>query len=100
MGEEISHMPLGVDIQTAYEQCVIPLQPGDSLILYTDGITEAMNAGDELYTHQRLMTQLAADADSVAMLGRRILDDVRKFVGSRQQSDDMCLVCVGRRKEG
>jgi serine phosphatase RsbU (regulator of sigma subunit)/pSer/pThr/pTyr-binding forkhead associated (FHA) protein len=100
VGAEISHMPLGVDIQTTYEQCSIPLQPGDSLILYTDGITEAMNAGDELYTHQRLMTRLATDTDSVAMLGRRILDDVRSFVGSRQQSDDMCLVCVGRRKEG
>jgi phosphoserine phosphatase RsbU/P len=100
VGGEISHMPLGVDIQTAYEQYSLTLQPGDSLILYTDGITEAMNAGDELYTHQRLMTRLATDSDSVAMLGRRILDDVRSFVGSRQQSDDMCLVCVGRRKEG
>jgi serine phosphatase RsbU (regulator of sigma subunit)/pSer/pThr/pTyr-binding forkhead associated (FHA) protein len=100
VGGEIAHLPLGVDLQTAYEQCVVPLQPGDSLIFYTDGITEAMNAGDELYTRGRLMAQLAADADGVALLGRRILDDVRKFVGSRQQSDDMCLVCVGRRKEG
>jgi phosphoserine phosphatase RsbU/P len=100
VGEDFSHLPLGVDIQTVYEPCSIPLQPGDSLILYTDGITEAMNPGDELYTHGRLMTQLATDAGSVALLGRRILDDVRTFVGSRQQSDDMCLVCVGRRKEG
>jgi phosphoserine phosphatase RsbU/P len=100
VGEEIAQMPLGVDIQSAYEQCVVPLQPNDSLILYTDGITEAMNAKDELYTHQRLIVQLAADVDGVGLLGRRILDDVRKFVGSRQQSDDMCLVCLGRRKEG
>jgi serine phosphatase RsbU (regulator of sigma subunit)/pSer/pThr/pTyr-binding forkhead associated (FHA) protein len=100
VGGEISHLPLGVDLQTAYEQSSIPLQPGDSLILYTDGITEAMNAGDELYSRRRLITQLAGDVDSVAILGRRILDDVRTFVGSRQQSDDMCLVCVGRRKEG
>jgi serine phosphatase RsbU (regulator of sigma subunit) len=100
VGGEIAHLPLGVDVQTAYEQCAVPLQPGDSLIFYTDGITEAMNAGDELYTRGRLMAQLAADTDGVAMLGRRILDDVRKFVGSRQQSDDMCLVCVGRKKEG
>jgi serine phosphatase RsbU (regulator of sigma subunit)/pSer/pThr/pTyr-binding forkhead associated (FHA) protein len=100
VGGEIAHLPLGVDLQTAYEQCTVHLQPGDSLIFYTDGITEAMNAGDELYTRGRLMAQLAADTDGAAMLGRRILDDVRKFVGSRQQSDDMCLVCVGRRKEG
>jgi serine phosphatase RsbU (regulator of sigma subunit)/pSer/pThr/pTyr-binding forkhead associated (FHA) protein len=99
VGDEIAHLPLGVDLQTAYEQCIVPLQPGDSLIFYTDGITEAMNTGDELYTRGRLMAQLAADVDGAALLGRRILDDVRKFVGSRQQSDDMCLVCVGRRKE-
>jgi phosphoserine phosphatase RsbU/P len=99
LGEEIANLPLGVDHQAAYEQCFVPLQPGDSLILYTDGITEAMNTADDLYTHQRLMVQLASDADGAAALGRRILDDVRKFAGSRQQSDDMCLVCVGRRRE-
>ncbi len=92
-------MPLGVDVQTAYEQCIIALQPGDSLTLYTDGITEAMNTSDELYSHERLVAQLAGDVDGVGQLGRRILDDVRKFVGSRQQSDDLCLVCLGRRKE-
>jgi sigma-B regulation protein RsbU (phosphoserine phosphatase) len=100
VGGDIAHLPLGVDLQTIYEQCVVPLQPGASLILYTDGITEAMNPADELYTYQRLLAQLAGDADNAAVLGRRILDDVRKFVGPRQQSDDMCLVCVGRRKEG
>jgi len=100
VAEEISHLPLGVDIQTSYEQSAIPLQPGDSLILYTDGITEAMNANDELYSHQRLISQLTTDVDGVCLLGRRILDDVRIFVGGRQQSDDMCLVCLGRKKEG
>ena len=75
----------------------IPLQPGDSLTLYTDGITEAMNAQDELYSLARLKSQLAGDSDRVSLLGRRILDDVRKFAGARQQSDDMCLVCLGRR---
>jgi len=98
--EDISGLPLGVDLQTRYEQCVIPLQPGDSLTFYTDGITDAMNHDDELYTRQRLITQLSAEAEDVGLLGRRILDDVRRFVGSRQQNDDMCLVCVGRNKEG
>jgi phosphoserine phosphatase RsbU/P len=99
VAEEIANLPLGVDPATSYGQCIVPLQPGDSLVLYTDGITEAMNQQDELYTHQRLITQLAQDADCVRTLGRRILADVRKFVGTRQQSDDMCLVCLGRRKE-
>ncbi len=100
VAEEIAHLPLGVDSHTTYEQCAIPLHPGDILILYTDGITEAMNANNELYSYKRLLVQLSSDAESVGLLGRRILDDVRKFVGSRPQSDDLCLVCMGRRKEG
>jgi len=100
VGEGITHLPLGIDEQTHYEQCTIPLEIGDSLIFYTDGITEAMNTGDELYSRARLMARLGENAESVSMLGRNILDDVRSFVGSRRQSDDMCLVCVGRQKEG
>jgi len=98
VAEEVSQLPLGVDLQTSYQQCVVPLQPGDSLTLYTDGITDAMNAGDELYTRQQLIKQLGMDADGVGLLGRQILDDVRKFVGARRQNDDMCLVCLGRKK--
>jgi phosphoserine phosphatase RsbU/P len=98
VAEEIACLPLGVDTETAYEQCVVALQPGDSLTLFTDGITEAMNTNDQLYTLERLRSQLASHDGGVALLGRRILDDVRIFVGSRQQSDDMCLVCLGRNK--
>jgi phosphoserine phosphatase RsbU/P len=100
VGEAVTHLPLGIDEQTNYEQCTVPLQIGDSLIFYTDGITEAMNPGDELYSRTRLLARLGENADGISMLGRNILDDVRAFVGSRRQSDDMCLVCVGRLKEG
>jgi phosphoserine phosphatase RsbU/P len=98
MAETVAGMPLGVDPQTTYEQCVVALQPGESLILFTDGITDAMNLKDELYTAQRLKIQLSDYADGVGTLGRRVLTDVRRFVGSRQQNDDMCLVCFGRRR--
>jgi sigma-B regulation protein RsbU (phosphoserine phosphatase) len=100
VAEDIAHLPLGVDRQTAYEQCTIALHPGDSLILYTDGITEAMNPGDELYSYERLIAQLSLEPDGIGQLGRQVLDDVRIFMGARPQSDDLCLVCFGRRKEG
>lgn len=96
LGEEISNLPLGVDHDTCYEQAIYPLGPGDSLTLYTDGITEAMNATGELYGQDRLLKQLAATVDGVNSLGRHLLDDVKKFVGNRSQSDDMCLACFGR----
>ena len=98
VGEAESGMPLGVDTQTDYFPVELTLTPGDSIILYTDGITEAMNVRDELYGLQRLLTLLGSDLDRVSLLGRRILDDVKRFVGPRSQSDDMCLTCFGRAK--
>jgi serine phosphatase RsbU (regulator of sigma subunit)/pSer/pThr/pTyr-binding forkhead associated (FHA) protein len=97
VGEEITNLPLGVEHDTRYEQGVYPLNPGDSMTLYTDGITEAMNAAGDLYGQDRLLTQLAAEVSGVNALGRHLLDDVKKFVGNRSQSDDMCLTCFGRR---
>ena len=96
VGEAESRLPLGVDHEVDYAPCILPLAPGESLVLYTDGITEAMNAKDELYGSQRLLALLGSDVESVSLLGRRILDDVKRFVGAQPQSDDMCLTCFGR----
>jgi phosphoserine phosphatase RsbU/P len=96
LAEAETGLPLGVDRDGDYAACTLPLAAGESLILYTDGITEAMNAKDELYGSARLLATLASDADRVNLLGRQILDDVKRFVGTRSQSDDMCLTCFGR----
>ncbi len=98
IGQAESGLPLGVLDDSSYGQCNITLQAGESLTLYTDGITEAMDNDRELYGHGRLRTQLDSTVFGVASLGRQILDDVKRFVGSRPQADDMCLVCFGREK--
>ena len=98
VGEAETRLPLGVDREVDYPQFVFPLAAGDSLVLYTDGITEAMNSQDNLYGSQRLLKLLGSEVDGVGQLGRRILDDVKGFVGARPQSDDMCLTCFGRVK--
>lgn len=96
VGEEAAQLPLGVDGDVDYVSHTLKLAPGDALVLYTDGITEAMNGRDELYGLRRLLAVLNSDAERVPLLGRRILDDVKQFVGARPQSDDMCLSCFGR----
>jgi serine phosphatase RsbU (regulator of sigma subunit)/pSer/pThr/pTyr-binding forkhead associated (FHA) protein len=97
VGEEEARLPVGVDRDVTYAQTTAPLAPGDSLILYTDGITEAMNADDELYGLSRLRAQLSSPMDDgLSQLGQRILSDVRLFTGSRPQNDDICLTCFGR----
>ncbi len=96
IGAEETGLPLGVDADFKYQKYTRELAPGDFLALFTDGISEAMNTSGELYGLDRLRTQLAADSPRVAELGRLILDDVKRFVGGRPQSDDMCLACFGR----
>ncbi|MCD4727188.1 MAG: serine/threonine-protein phosphatase, partial [Pirellulales bacterium] len=96
VAEEDARLPLGVDREVDYVHHTMRLSPGDALVLYTDGITEAMNDKDELYGSRRLLDLLNSDVELVPMLGRRILDDVKQFVGARPQSDDLCLTCFGR----
>ncbi|MBN2476007.1 MAG: SpoIIE family protein phosphatase [Pirellulales bacterium] len=96
VAESETRLPLGVDDTVVYPQYVVQLKPADCLTLYTDGITEAMNGANALYGNERLWAQLRASAEGVGGVGQGILDDVKRFVGARSQSDDMCLACFGR----
>lgn len=95
-GEAEAGVPLGVMEGYPYEQFSLQLQPGDSLTLFTDGISEAMDVQNELYGMERLQRQLQTKFPTTAELGAHVLADVKKFVGERAQSDDICLVCFGR----
>ena len=94
-----SGLPLGIDADVDYAQSTVVLDPGSCLTLYSDGITDAMNESEDFYGTQRLLAQIGPVGDGVEALGLQILDDVRRFVGNRSQTDDMCLTCFGR-KEG
>ncbi len=95
-GAEEAGMPLGIAENVRYRQHTFRLEPGQFLALFTDGINEAMNLKDELYSMDRLRRQVGADAESVESLGQGLIADVRRFTGERAQYDDMCLVCFGR----
>lgn len=99
IGSQEAGLPLGVDMQQEYQQTLCTLAAGDFMTMFTDGISEAMNAEGELYGVARLREQVGAAAGNVSILGRQILDDVKRFVGGRPQSDDMCLACFGRTDE-
>jgi serine phosphatase RsbU (regulator of sigma subunit) len=90
--------PLGVIDDLYCEQVTLPLTPGDSVVMFTDGISEAMNMNNDLYGLGRITEQVGGAAGTVKQLGDQILQDVKRFVGKRSQSDDMCLLCYGRKK--
>ena len=96
LAEKESSFPIGVVEDVEYSQCTLTLEAGQCITLYTDGISEAMNDADELYGIPRLWDQLRSDISGADRIGQAILDDVKRFVGNRSQSDDMCLACFGR----
>ncbi len=96
VGDEITGLPIGVMDEFEYESIDLELGPGDSLTMFTDGFSEAMNSARDLYGLERLAEQIKASVTDVEELGRQVLSDVRRFVGDFDQSDDMCLACFGR----
>ena len=72
------------------------LQRGEWLCFVTDGVTEAMNARGELYSSERLEAVLARQREeaSPAAVLTDVRDDVRKFVGDTEQSDDLTMLCL------
>jgi len=78
-----------------YRRETLRLEPGESLFLYTDGVTEAMNAADELFGDDRLRGELETLAgrcpDDVSAA---IMEQVKVFAGGAPQSDDITVMAV------
>ncbi len=78
-----------------YRKNELQLNPGDTIYLYTDGVTEATNANNELYGEARLLDILnqASDADT-EMICQLVKEDVDAFVGDAPQFDDITMLCL------
>jgi sigma-B regulation protein RsbU (phosphoserine phosphatase) len=88
-------MPLGVSAASDYEEASVQLQPGDRLVLFTDGITESPNEAHKLFGDERLDAVVRAPAHTAAELLDRVVNSVRSFRGGRPASDDeTCLVAL------
>ena len=68
---------------------------GDTVILYTDGIVESMNAKEELYGYGRFEALIKKGPSDPDALKTAITGDVNRFTGLSAQHDDMTLVCFG-----
>lgn len=96
VAKDVGGLPLGVLPDQKFEEAVVPLKPGDTLVAFTDGITEAMNPKNELYTAKLLSKFLSSGPETPEELVKGLIQDVEQFCQGRAQSDDMCLVCLQR----
>ena len=86
---------LGDTFDRILEEVTLPLGRGDLFVLYTDGISEAMNAQGDCFGDQRLVDLAALNADLKSDdLRACILDDVHAFAGDAAQHDDMTMVLL------
>jgi sigma-B regulation protein RsbU (phosphoserine phosphatase) len=87
--------PLGVRPKTAYQCRAATLHPGDAVVVHSDGVTEAMNIGEELYTTERLNADLAAlRKGTPEAIVRAVKDRVDAFTGTAPKADDVTLLAL------
>ncbi|MBK1986085.1 SpoIIE family protein phosphatase [Sphaerospermopsis aphanizomenoides BCCUSP55] len=87
--------PLGLYEDSVFEQSECILTANDLILLYTDGITEAMNSQGEIFSETRLIEMMTSYPPSnPARAVRTIVHFCQQFVGDAPQSDDMTLLAV------
>lgn len=78
-----------------YRKNELQLQPGDKIYLYTDGVTEATDANEQLYGEERLLNILnSLEKSGVEEICTKVKVDVDLFVGEAPQFDDITMLCL------
>jgi phosphoserine phosphatase RsbU/P len=86
---------LGLFTDRTYEQQQVMLEPGDLLAVFSDGVTDAMNAEGELFGEERLIDVVSRrrDVDDVG-LTKSVIEEVDRFVGTAPQQDDITFIAA------
>ncbi|NNE44037.1 MAG: PP2C family protein-serine/threonine phosphatase, partial [Gemmatimonadetes bacterium] len=88
---------LGVFPEATYETGAVGLEPGDLVVLYTDGVTEAHNPLGDMYSEERLMEAVVRHRNGSAdTVHARILEEVAMFQDGRDPDDDLTLILLKR----
>jgi len=91
-------LALGVFDDVRYSQKSIPFKPGDVLVVYSDGVTDAANETDEPFGADRLASLIGEHRNEpAAVLIQKVFDDVNAHAGNTPQFDDLTLLVVKRK---
>ena len=90
----LANVPVGVFDDVTYQEQEAMIAPGTLLFLYTDGVTESMDADRRQYGRERLLGALLACPRQPDALVRTIEAGVRAFAGDAEQSDDLTMLAV------
>jgi serine phosphatase RsbU (regulator of sigma subunit) len=108
LGIVVKHNPkgfaIGMDPGDRFNEVVkneiIGIEPGDTVVMFTDGITEAMNSVKDEYGQDRLVNVLRANREkSAGEIVGSVIEDVKDFVKGFEQSDDIAILALKRIRE-
>jgi phosphoserine phosphatase RsbU/P len=90
-----ANFPVGMFAEAEYQSARVTLEPGEYLVIYTDGVSEAANPRNELFEEARLRKIMESYAgDSVDGLAAAIKEGMRAFTEGAPQSDDITILVV------
>ena len=92
--ETTGNLALGVMANTVYNTKTFRLLPGEGLFLYSDGITEAMDAHSLEYGEERLLNSLRQPMTNARDVTQTVINDVKNFSAGLAQSDDMTVLAI------
>jgi phosphoserine phosphatase RsbU/P len=94
--EKVGGVALGFCPDLSFRSGALQLSRGDALVLYTDGVNEAMNTGRQLFGADAIERTLSGvgQAASSEKIIQGLLDNLRVFVGGAQQSDDITMLVI------
>jgi len=97
-------MVVGIDSGSVFDRITndfaIPLEQDDCLVLYTDGVTEALDAeGFEFGIDRMIQSVRASAAHGAPAIVTRLIDDMRNFVGAQPQNDDITLITIRKHEK-
>lgn len=95
-------MVVGIDSGSVFDRITVdskvPIERGDCLLLYTDGVTEALDSAGDEFGIERMIESVRASApgDNAQAIISRVIEDVKNFVGTTPQHDDITLLAIRR----
>jgi sigma-B regulation protein RsbU (phosphoserine phosphatase) len=92
--DQAGGIPLGVVDGAEYDDACIELKPGDRLVMFTDGFTEAFDKQRQQYGDARLDTLLEQPTENAAATLRLVLDDIASFTQGTPNDDDQTLLAI------
>jgi sigma-B regulation protein RsbU (phosphoserine phosphatase) len=90
-------LPFGVDPDLEYAQRIVRIEKGDFLVLYPDGLIDAVNDQNQFYGHEALLNSIKRYRNgSAEEIARALLDEVEEYIAHSSPTDDIAIVVVKR----